>query len=133
MLLLLRDPNDKAGDLRFGLFAFLVDSLASLGRDLELARMNAQLEIRGFELVARILRLAMHIVEALLETTDLAADAIEIGVARRRGSLSEKEGGGGEGDQKKQASDLGPRASDSSRHHSAGDGAGAGRALSLGC
>ncbi len=109
MLLLLRDPNDEAGDLRFGLFAFLVDSLASLGRDLELARMNAQLEIRGFELVARILRLAMHIVEALLETTDLAADAIEIGVARRRGSLSEKEGGGGEGDQKKQASGLGPR------------------------
>src|SRR5712691_10566592 len=92
MLLLTADARDELGDLRLDLRALVVDALPGLRGDLQLARVNAELDVRRLQLLLGVARLAVHLGQAIFQPGDFTADAIEIGVTGGR-SLGEQRQG----------------------------------------
>src|SRR5947207_7421351 len=90
-LLLPLEPRRERGDLRFDRATLVVELRLQVDRELQLARANPELEIDRFELLLRRLRLSMYFVESRAQFCDLAANAIEVGVARGLGVRAREE------------------------------------------
>ena len=90
-LLLPLDARRERGDLPFDGLLLLLEPRLHVDGERELARADAELEVRFLELLLRALLLRAHGVEALAKAGDVGADPFEVGVARGLGGEGEKD------------------------------------------